>query len=178
LPTEVSKLLVVALAYTCLIISSSAIVVAFYHLMHNHRIKTKILTPHLVSRSSGLSSSQYYRLMAVSMVIGLWGVVWISLQLRNMIDVHMFPLPSWHTLHKGDSTVVEIPLVVLKPADLASDRLFWWGIPGAAYIFFVFYGTSSDVFSEYTRFWRWFSTTVLRRPLPVKEWSASELRFG
>jgi hypothetical protein len=69
-------------------------------------------------------------------------------------------------------------LVVLSPAALAADRLFWWGIPGAAYIFFALFGTSRDVFSEYTRLWTWFSTTVLRRPLPTKEWSMSELRSG
>jgi hypothetical protein len=116
--------------------------------------------------------------MIMSMVIGIWGVVWLSLQLNDMVKFGFFPLPNWHALHKGDSTVHEVPLVVLKPSALESDRLFWWGIPGAAYIYFAVFGTSKDVFSEYTRFWTWFSITVLRRPLPAKEWSMSELRSG
>jgi pheromone a factor receptor len=172
---EVSKLLVVALASTSLIISSFAIAVALYHLIHNHRIKTKILTPHLVSRSSGLSSSQYYRLMVMSMVTGIWAVVWISLQLNQAIMFGIFPLPNWHALHKGDSTVVEVILVGLKPSVLASYRLFWWGVPGGAYIFFLLFGTSREVFSEYIKLWIWIRTTVIRRPIQEK---VSTLRSG
>jgi Pheromone A receptor len=163
---EVSKLLVVALASKCLINSSSAIAVAFYHLIHNHRIKTKILTTHLVSRNSGLSSSQYYRLMFVSMASGIWAVGWISLQLNVDIRIRNHSLPDWRTLHKGDSTVIKEPLDFFSPAGLASYRLFWWGIPGGAYIFFLFFGTNSDAYLEYIKLWNWFRKAVLRRPLP------------
>jgi Pheromone A receptor len=156
------------LATTYLIISLSDVVVAFYHLILNHRIKTKILTPHLVSRNSGLSSSQYYRLMTLSMVIGIWALVWISLQLKNVIQSGITPLPDWRALHQEDSIVVKVPLAVLSPSVLASYRLFWWSIPGAAYIFFVLFAINGDVFSEYIKFWIWFKTTVLRRPLPEK----------
>jgi Pheromone A receptor len=106
--------------------------------------------------------------MVMSMVIGIWGVVWLSLQLSNAIKFGTRPLPSWRALHKGDSTVVELPLVVVKPAELMIYLMFWWAIPGAAYIFFVLFGTSRDVFSEYIKLWIWFRTTVLRRPLPEK----------
>jgi pheromone a factor receptor len=160
------------------LICSPATAMAFYHLIQNHRIRTKILTPHLASHNSGLSSSQYYRLMAMSMVIEIWGVVWFSVQLNNIIRAGIFPLPSWHALHKTDSTVVKLPLVDLSPAELTNYRLFWWGIPGGAYIFFVLFGTSRDSFLEYTRLWTWVSTTVLRRPLPAKECSMSMLRSG
>jgi pheromone a factor receptor len=156
------------LASTCLI-CSPATAIAFYHLIRNHRIRTKILTPHLASLNSGLSSSQYYRLMAMSMVIGIWGVVWCSLQLGVVIEGGICPLPSWHELHKGDSIVIQLPIVDLGPGELAGYRLLWWGIIGAAYLFFVLFGTSKEVFSEYTRLWTWFSTTVLRRLLPAKE---------
>ena len=116
--------------------------------------------------------------MIMSMVIGVWGVVWISMQLSNVVEFGIFPLPSWRALRKQGSIVVQLPLVVLSPAELASYRIFWWGVPGAAYIFFVLFGTSRDVFSEYIKLWTWFSTTVLRRPLPAKEWSMSTLRSG
>jgi pheromone a factor receptor len=158
------------------LICSPATAIAFYHLVRNHRIKIKLLTPHLASRNTSLSSSQYYRLMVMSMVIGIWGVVWISFELSCDTIFATLPLPSWNVVHQGDSTVLRLPLVDISPKELAQYLLFWWAITGEAYIFFVFFGTSRDVFSEYTRLWTWFSTTVLRRPLPAKEWSMSSLR--
>jgi pheromone a factor receptor len=129
------------------LICSPATAIAFYHLIQNHRTKTKILTSHLVSRNSGLSSSQYYRLMAMSMVIEIWGVVWFSLRLVKINGIDVYPLPSWNALHKEDSTVMRLPLVDLSPAVLERYRLFWWAIPGEAIIFFGVFGTSKDVFS-------------------------------
>jgi hypothetical protein len=109
--------------------------------------------------------------MAMSMVIEIWWVVFASLELNQNFGLRMFPLPGWHEVHKEDSTVIKQNLVDLSPAFLAACRLSWWGVPGGAYIFFVLFGTSKEVFSEYTRLWTWFSTTVLRRLLPAKEWS-------
>jgi len=165
------------LDFTCLIYSP-ATAIALYHLIQNHRTKTKTLTPHLASRNSCLSSSHYCRLMAMSMVIGIWGVVCVSLLLSYVFELGAVPLPSWHELHKGDSTVIKLTLVDLSPAGLTTIRSFRWGIPGAAFIFFVLFGASNDVFSEYTRPWTWFGTTVLRRRLPAKERSMSTLRSG
>jgi hypothetical protein len=160
------------------LICSLATAIAFYHLIRNHRVQTKFLTPHLVFRNSGLSSSQYYRLMAMSMVIEIYGVVWLSMSVNDSIRFGFFPPLSWHEMHKDDSTVLKHPLVDLSPAQLAKNRLAWWGIPGGAYIFFVLFGTNKETFSEYTRLWAWFSTIVLRRPLPAKECSMSTLRSG
>jgi pheromone a factor receptor len=154
-----------------------ATAIAFCHLVKHHRITARFLTSHLAFRNAGLSSSQYYRLMAMSMATGIWGAVWNSLQLNHAIQSGIFPIPSWHELHKGDSTVMKLPLVNLSPEKLASVRLFWWRVPGGAFFFFMLFGTNREVFSEYARLWTWFSTTVLRRPLPEKEWPTSTPRF-
>ena len=156
------------------LIYSPATAIAFYHLVQHHRTRTRILTSHLASRNAGLSSLEYYRLMNMSMVIGTWGVVWVSLQLNHAIRSGIFPLPSWHALHQGDSTVMKIPF---SPEKFEAVRLFWWRTPGGAYFFFVLFGTNREVFSEYTRLWTWFSTTVLRRSLPAKERPMSTPRF-
>jgi Pheromone A receptor len=107
-----------------------------------------------------------------------YAVFWFSLQLNHIIGAGIFPLPSWNALHKEDSTVIKLPLVDLSPATLKNYRVSWWGIPGGAYIFFMIFGTNRDSFSEYTKLWTWFSTTVLRRPLPAKECSMYTLRSG
>src|ERR1700733_3921886 len=166
---EVSRLCIMTITSTYLTICPSTTAIACYRLIHNHRLQTKFLTPLLTSRNTGLSSSQYYRLMAMSMTIGTWGVVWGTLQLINVVEAGFYPLGSWREIHQGDSTVMEVPLVVLGSANLASFWLFWWGIPGAAYMFFLLFGTSSDTFLEYKRFWIWFRTTVLGQRLPEEE---------
>jgi Pheromone A receptor len=114
----------------------------------------------------------------MSMVIGIWGVAWGSFLLSNIIEYGLIPLPNWRTIHSYDSVVLELPLVVLSPSDLASYRLIWWGIPGAAYIFFLVFGTSRDIFLEYKRLWIWFGATVLGRRLPEKEWPMPMLPSG
>ena len=162
---EVSRLCIV-LASTYLTICTPTTAVACYHLIHNHRIRTKFLTPLLKSRNTGLSSSQYYRFMALSMTIGTWGVVWDTFLLINVIESGFQPLGSWRAIHDGDSTVVGLPLVAIGSANLAS---YWWCVLGAAYMFFLLFGTSRDTFLEYKRLWIWFKTTVLGRPLPEKE---------
>jgi Pheromone A receptor len=116
--------------------------------------------------------------MAMSMTIGTWGVVWGTLQLINVVEAGFYPLGSWREIHQGDSTVMEVPLVVLGSANLASYWLFWWGIPGAAYMFFLLFGTSSDIFLEYKRFWIWFRTTVLGQRLPEEEQPMPTLPSG
>jgi hypothetical protein len=74
--------------YRCIHISSESLpltrnrlAIALYHLSSNHRINIKILTPHLRSRDAALCGTQYYRLMIMSMVLGIWGVVWTSLEI-------------------------------------------------------------------------------------------------
>ena len=161
-----------------LIIYPFTTAVALYHLIHDHKTNAKFLTPLLTSRNTGLSSSQYYRLMVMSMVIGVWGVVWGSFQLANIIETGVAPLPNWSTIHQDDSTVVELPLVLLGSANLLGFWLFWWTVPGAAYIFFLVFGTSRDIFLEYRRLWIWFRTTVLGRPLPETEWPMPTLPPG
>jgi len=116
--------------------------------------------------------------MAMSMTIGIWGVVWGTFQLINVVKSGLYPLVSWSAIHEGDSTVIEIPLVVIGSVDLVAYWLFWWIVPGAAYIFFLLFGTSSDIFLEYKRLWISFGTTVLGRPLPEEERSMPTLPIG
>jgi hypothetical protein len=141
--------------------------VAIYHLLKGRRVNAKFLAPHLKSRDSALSSRQYYRLMAMSMLVGIWGIVWISIdiqQVRRSVEYEFPPLPSWKVIHEDDYEVVELPTIVLGQADISADRLIWWAVPGAAFLFFILFGTSYDVLSEYLRPWTWFRTVVLRRP--------------
>jgi hypothetical protein len=150
----------------------SSIVIALYHLFSNHRTNTKILTPHLSSRGSALSGAQYYRLMIMSLMFGVWGVVWISIEIQANVAGGISPLPSWNVMHQDNSISFEIPTASMSQSSLHYTLLLWWGIPGGAYLYFVLFGTSRDVLAEYQKLWSRVRTKVLRLPSVESEMSS------
>ena len=144
--------------------------IAFYRLKRHHRANTSVLDSHLQSRNSSLSSVQYYRLIAVSMILGIWGVGWIIGDFSLNIMYASGPTPSWKTIHSTESTVVEVPANLYPPETVA----FWWAAPGAAYLYFILFGTSREVLSDYQKFWVWFRTRVLGQTVLVESMSAAE----
>jgi hypothetical protein len=141
--------------------------VAFYHLIRNRRMNLDILATHLISRDALLSSAQYYRLMAMSMALGIWGVGWISLSVGASIAGGSDPLPSWKAIHSDDSTVFVVPTLDLTPGSIAINVALWWAVPSAAYLYFLLFGSNREVLSDYQNFWIWFKTRVLRQTVPV-----------
>lgn len=126
-----------------------------------------ILATHLISRDALLSSARYYRLMAMSMALGIWGVVWISISVWANIAGGSDPLPSWKAIHSDDSAIVEVPILDLTPGSIAINIALWWDVPSAAYLYFLLFGSSREVLSDYQSFWIWFKTRVLRQRVPV-----------
>ena len=116
--------------------------------------------------------------MAIGMTLGIWGIVWISLAIKDSTIWGSLPLYTWKVIHSTDSFVLELPTIVLGPVLVYDYRYQSWGVPGAAYIFFLLFATSPEVWSEYQGSWMWFRTKVLRRPLPEKSLTVSSLRTG
>jgi hypothetical protein len=144
--------------------------VAFYRLIRNCRSNASVLGSHLQSRDSSLSSVRYYRLMAVSLILGIWDVCWISTGFRLAI-LGSGPLPSWKTIHSSDSQVV-IP--DRTPESIALHLALWWSIPGSAYLYFLLFGASREVLSDYQKFWVWFRIRVLRQTVPLESVSTTK----
>jgi hypothetical protein len=140
---------------------------ALYHLAENHIANVKFLAPYLVSRDSAMSGRQYYRLMAMSMVLGVWGIIWISLDIKYIASYGSFPLPSWDEIHADISEIVEVPTILLGPYNVYESRLLWWGVPGAALLFFFLFGTSYEVLAEYLKFGKWVRSKVFKRPVQI-----------
>jgi len=140
---------------------------ACHHLIINHRMDATILGSHLMSRDSLLSSVQYYRLMVMSMILGIWSIGWTSFVLRCVILTGNYPLPNWKAIHSDDSTVYEFPTMALTPESISSLLALWWSTPGSAYLYFLLFGTSREVLSDYRKFWVWFRTRALRQMAPV-----------
>ena len=135
--------------------------VALYHLVRHRRTSAALLGLHLKSRNSSLSSTQYYRLMATTMVLGLWGTGWILFLLVIDIKYDNNPLPSWRVVHSSDSDVYAFPTSSLTPDIISINLALWWAFPSAAYVFFLLFATNREVISDYQKVWVWFRTRVL-----------------
>jgi len=144
--------------------------VAFYRLIRNFRMNTSVLDSHLQSHDSSLSSVRYYRLMAVSIAFGIWDIGWISTGF-DLAILGSGSLPSWKTVHSGDSKVATPDL---KPDLMAINLALWWAVPGAAYLYFLLFGASREVLSDYRKFWVWFRIRVLRQTVPVESVSTTK----
>jgi pheromone a factor receptor len=142
--------------------------------MRHHRVNASVLDSHLQSRDASLSSVRYYRLMAVSTSLGIWGVGWLSASFRALNYGGNNPLPSWEVIHSGDSTVMKIPTTSLTPESIAINLALWWAVPGSAYIYFILFGASREVLSDYQKFWVWFRIRVLRQTVPMESMSTTE----
>jgi hypothetical protein len=145
------------------------LVTTLYNVTKAHQLSATILE-HLNSPDSALSIRQYYRLMAMSMTLGIWGVVWISLNIQVVVSQGSYPRKAIHARHFD---IIELPTTLLGPEFVHQSYLLWWGVPAAALLFFLLFGTSYDVLYEYMQFWAWLRTTVLRQPLRDKGVSIS-----
>jgi hypothetical protein len=170
-------------SHSCIFVSSlssfsCALVVALFHLIKNHRNNVKFLTPYLKSRDSALSGRQYYRLMAMCIILGLWGTVWFSLEIQVTSMQGSYPIPSWKVIHEGDSEIIKLPTILLGPETIHDAYILWWGVPGGALLIFLLFGTSYEVLSEYVKFWTWFRTRVLKQLLREKAVTVATIHLG
>jgi hypothetical protein len=112
-----------------------------------------------------MSSSQTFRLIAFSMLLGIPGTIWV-VGIYQELALGTSPLPNWATIHKHYDTVSFIRASKLSSQHRNSLVIRWWSVLAEAYIFILLFVTSRDVLLEYRRLWVCFKTTVLRHPLP------------
>jgi hypothetical protein len=116
--------------------------------------------------------------MIMSMVLGFWGVVWIAAEIPPIVAEGIDPLPSWSVIHALDRVPFQLPTASMTPEGHHSFLVFWWAIPGAAYIYFVLFGANRDVLTEYPKMWMWVRTKILRLPPPVQSQVATMSSLG
>jgi len=119
-----------------------------------------------MSRDPALSTSQILRLIALSMILGIPGTIWIVGMYQELAFVGFGPLPNWHTIHAHSNTVATLLARKISPDHRRSLTIRWWAILAEAYILFLCFGTSREVLLEYRKMWVWFKISVLKQPIP------------
>ncbi|KAG1763922.1 GPCR fungal pheromone mating factor [Suillus occidentalis] len=134
--------------------------VALKHFFHRRMSFAK----HLRDSKSGLSTSQYFRLMSMSVIEMFWSLVITSLDLWFACQGGLLPWISWENVHVGFSQVWYFPTVLIPPATLAWLYAIWYVVPISGALFSVFFSFGEDAMKDYRKSLQWLRTMVLRIP--------------
>jgi len=120
---------------------------------------------HLQSSNSGLTTSRYFRLMALAVTeIAVGSGIGSYVLAINIQDSYFRTWDNWAHVHVNFSRVIQYPRVLVPDFFWNQLLLTYYIPPLAAFIFFLFFGFSQEAMGEYRRFHAWFRTTVLRLP--------------
>jgi len=144
----------------------------------NRRSGGRFPSGFLMSRDPALSSSQTFRLIALSILLGVPASVWVVGAYQQIAYLGFKPLPSWDVIHEHYNVVPELKVGQLTTQHRNSLLMRWWSIPTDGYLMFVIFSTSSEVVMEYHQMWLWFKTAVLKYPPPVSDEEVKKLDTG
>ena len=116
----------------------------------------------LLTASSNLSCSSYWRLVALASVdfcftvpLAIWGIV------QNTQTEEVYPWVSWADTHWGYSRVFQFPRAVLNetPVAIVGLETTRWAAVLCAFVFFGFFGFAEEARDNY----RLLASTIAKR---------------
>lgn len=129
-------------------------------LMHFFRRRITF-AKHLRDSKTGLSTSQYLRLMSMAVIEMFWGLVITSLNLWFFCRDGLQPWISWENVHVGFSQIWYYPTVLIPPTTLAWLYAMWCVVPISAVMFSVFFSFGQDAMKDYRNSLQWFRTSMV-----------------
>ncbi|KAL4077892.1 GPCR fungal pheromone mating factor [Scleroderma citrinum] len=128
---------------------------------------------HLQNSSTGLTTSRYLRLMAMSVVQMVWTVLVTSLDMWFSCQHGLRPWISWQNVHSGFSQIAYFPTVLISREALGWTYALWWAVPFSGLLFVAFFAFGEEAIKEYGKILRW-----TRWLLPRRASSKSEASFS
>ncbi|KAF8512953.1 STE-3-like pheromone receptor [Hysterangium stoloniferum] len=126
-------------------ISMCYAVAAFHHFLAR-RIEFAAI---LHKSNSSLSTSRYFRLMALAVFEIFWDtgndiyVIWANWR------AGLHPWISWSDVHSKFSHVGRVPLFLTPQSVIISNTYMWWILPISSIAFFIFFGFGEEALSDY-----------------------------
>lgn len=118
---------------------------------------------HLQSGGSALTTSRYFRLMAMAIVQMFWGALLIGINMWFTCRSGLRPWTGWADVHSNFSRVALFPTLLIPPSVLRWTYFLWWTIPISSVIFFAFFAFGQDAVKEYVACFRWVRSNLLRQ---------------
>jgi len=118
----------------------------------------------LFPSSSSLTTSRYFRLMALALT-EILGTTIISLYaiINAALNQGIQPWVSWQYVHSNFGHINQFPEVLLSPQVMSVELGLWSFVPISSALFFVFFGFGEEACSEYRKYWAWIRRVILRR---------------
>jgi pheromone a factor receptor len=117
------------------------------------------------SRNLGLSKARYVRLMLITLVLGVWNALVISLTRSGTYRNGLLPWVSWDEVHAdfwsfegSQFRLDDIPEDVLVWVYLS-----WFSVPVTSLFVFSVFSFGAEAARDYRACARWIETTVFRR---------------
>ncbi|KAJ7118307.1 GPCR fungal pheromone mating factor [Mycena epipterygia] len=109
----------------------------------------------LKSTNSSFTTPRYLRLMAITVVLAVWGAAVIGVVFWLSFRDGIRPYKSWAFVHSDFSRVIQFPTALVPPDLLLWSYVSWWTIPVTGYIFFCFFSFGEDAVKEYGPWFGW-----------------------
>nr|QQL12042.1 mating-type protein ste3.3 [Hypsizygus marmoreus] len=117
---------------------------------------------HLRDSNSALTTSRYFRLMAMAIVQMFWGLVVMSIHVWFTCRNGLRPWTGWTDVHSNFSRVGVFPSRLIPPDILRWTHFTWWTVPISSIFFFAFFSFGDDAVKEYKACFQWI-TPLFRR---------------
>nr|AVI69659.1 pheromone receptor [Cyclocybe aegerita] len=117
---------------------------------------------HLQSSNSALTTSRYFRLMAMATVQMFWGALLISINMWFTCRAGLRPWISWEDVHYNFSRVGLFPQMLIPKEVLRWTYFSWWSIPASSVLFFMFFAFGQDAVKEYKACFDWVLRVIFR----------------
>ncbi|KAF7366083.1 Pheromone receptor [Mycena venus] len=117
------------------------------------------------SRNPGLSKARYVRLMLITLILGVWNALVISLTRSSAYRNGLLPWVSWDDVH-ADFWSFEGSQYRLDdiPGDvLVWVYLGWFSVPVTSLFVFLLFSFGEEAAKDYRTWVSWVETTVFRR---------------
>lgn len=106
----------------------------------------------LTASQSGVTSSRYFRLMALASVEAIWTtLVCVLVLVWNVTDFPLRDYTNWADVHYAFSRVGQFPTVLLPASFVTRTAFTMWVSVGVSFTFFFFLGLGQEAVEEYKR---------------------------
>lgn len=125
--------------------------------------------------SPGMSEFQFYRLLAIAIA---QACCTLATSIYNLVSTlsapgvsgTLYPWISWQSIHSGFHRVFQFPYAIFSDAEVRSFLASGSVPAGAAVLFFLLFGLTSEILGDGHKALRWIQRRVLRH---ISPWSGA-----
>jgi Pheromone A receptor len=129
--------------------------------LHNFFQRRITFSKHLRDVNSALTTSRYVRLMLMSLVQIIWGLIVAACNVGFSLRNGLRPWTGFADVHWDFSRIAVYPFFVMTRYEMIFTLALWWAVPISALLFFAFFSFGEDAMKDYRATIAWVRQKVL-----------------